>query len=90
MAGQNADIPLAHETVSRRHARLIVGPGEMHLEDLGSTNGTFVDGQRIDGSRTVTRDSAIRIARVVASVTPAHSPSTTARVKLPTSSWASA
>ena len=88
--GVNADITLAHETVSRRHARLIVGADEVRIEDLGSSNGTFVDGQRIADSRTVTRDSAIRIARVVASVTLAHAPSTTARVKLPTSSWASA
>jgi DNA-binding winged helix-turn-helix (wHTH) protein len=88
--GANADIPVAHETVSRRHARLIVAADEVRIEDLGSSNGTFVDGQRINSSRTVTRDSAIRIARVVASVTPAHAPSTTARVKLPTSSWASA
>jgi len=88
--GVNADIPLAHETVSRRHARLVVRADDVRIEDLGSSNGTFVDGQRITGSRMLTRESAIRIARVVASVTPAHPPSTTARVKLPTSSWASA
>jgi len=85
--GANADIRLAHETVSRRHARLTVGVSEIRIEDLGSSNGTFIDGQRIADSRTVTRDSTVRIARVEASVTPVHAPSKTARVKLPRSSW---
>lgn len=33
--------------VSRQHARLVVGSGALHLEDLGSVNGTFVNGHRI-------------------------------------------
>ncbi len=33
--------------VSRRHARLIYEKGSYSIEDLGSTNGTFVNGQRI-------------------------------------------
>jgi hypothetical protein len=35
--------------VSRRHARLTAQAGGYVLEDLGSTNGTFVDGQRLMG-----------------------------------------
>lgn len=34
--------------VSRRHARLSLAPGGLLLEDLGSTNGTFVNGARTD------------------------------------------
>jgi len=85
--GANADIQLVHETVSRRHARLIATPNEVTIEDLGSSNGTFVDAHRISSPRTLTRDSAIRIARVVASVTPLCTPLTTARVELPSASW---
>jgi pSer/pThr/pTyr-binding forkhead associated (FHA) protein len=35
--------------VSRRHARLSPQAGGYVLEDLGSTNGTFVNGQRLMG-----------------------------------------
>jgi hypothetical protein len=35
--------------ISRRHARLLAQPGGYVLEDLGSTNGTYVNGQRLMG-----------------------------------------
>jgi pSer/pThr/pTyr-binding forkhead associated (FHA) protein len=34
--------------LSRRHAHVFLKGGEPYIEDLGSTNGTFVDGRRID------------------------------------------
>ena len=37
--------------VSRRHARLVVGPDRTTLEDLGSTNGTLVDDVPVAGSQ---------------------------------------
>ena len=36
-------------TVSRRHARIVVTGGEAVIEDLGSRNGTSVQGQKIQG-----------------------------------------
>ena len=41
------DIALPDSEVSRRHARIVMEDGVYTLEDLGSTNGTFIDGQRI-------------------------------------------
>ncbi len=38
------DLPLAHSTVSRRHARLLFSGEHLQIEDLGSTNGTLVNG----------------------------------------------
>jgi hypothetical protein len=46
-------VPNASETVSRRHALLRIAGGQVVLEDLGSRHGTFVDGQRIEGPRTL-------------------------------------
>jgi pSer/pThr/pTyr-binding forkhead associated (FHA) protein len=39
--------------ISRRHARLTFQGGKHILEDLGSTNGTFVNGQRLAGPRVL-------------------------------------
>jgi hypothetical protein len=41
------DIILLEESVSRRHARLIVEGSECFLEDLGSANGSYVNGERL-------------------------------------------
>jgi transcriptional regulator with GAF, ATPase, and Fis domain len=40
------DLRVPHESMSRRHA-LLSGRGGWHLEDLGSSNGTFVDGVQL-------------------------------------------
>lgn len=50
---ENADILLSHNTVSRRHGKIIVQDGRALVQDLGSTNGTFVDGRRIEGDEQV-------------------------------------
>ena len=44
-----ADIMIEDMEVSREHARLVAQAGGFVIEDLGSTNGTFVDGQRLIG-----------------------------------------
>jgi len=43
------EIIITDAEVSRRHARLIAQAGGYVLEDTGSTNGTFVNGQRLMG-----------------------------------------
>ncbi|MER6446196.1 peptide-binding protein [Streptomyces venezuelae] len=44
---------LSHETVSRAHAELRLQAGAWVLRDLGSTNGTTVNGHRVTGSAVV-------------------------------------
>jgi pSer/pThr/pTyr-binding forkhead associated (FHA) protein len=40
-------VPISRDGVSRRHARIVVEGGEYVLEDLDSTNGTFLNGQQV-------------------------------------------
>lgn len=41
------DMVLVEEMVSRRHARIQLVGGAVNIDDLGSTNGTFVNGERV-------------------------------------------
>lgn len=45
--GEECELVIDAETVSRRHARITVHEGTASIDDLGSTNGTSVNGQRI-------------------------------------------
>ena len=45
--GVMSDIALYDPTISRRHAELTAGPDGVHVRDLGSSNGTSVNGGRI-------------------------------------------
>ena len=47
------EITINDAEISRRHARLTFQGGKYVLEDLGSTNGTFVNGQRLAGPRVL-------------------------------------
>ncbi len=42
------DMVLVEEMVSRKHARIALTDGVITIEDLGSTNGTFVNGEKVD------------------------------------------
>jgi hypothetical protein len=43
----SCQLVFADDTVSRRHAALVVRDGAWHVVDLGSSNGTFVNGRRV-------------------------------------------
>lgn len=55
------DFILEHPHVSRRHAHLIVDGGRVSLHDLGSGNGTFVNGQRLNRQVELTPGDCIDI-----------------------------
>lgn len=50
-----------HPSVSRRHARILVGDGKARLEDLGSKNGTYVGGKRVEKKALLSDGDEIRI-----------------------------
>ena len=58
--------------ISRRHARLVRGAsGELTVEDLGSSNGTFVNGERLNALRTLQVGDVVRMGKTVLHVTDA-------------------
>lgn len=44
----DCDIPVPAEEVSRNHARLKVTPDGVRVEDMGSANGTYINGKRVE------------------------------------------
>jgi len=59
------DIIINIAEVSRRHARLTKKTGGYIIEDLGSTNGTFVNGQRILGPHVLRPGEVIMLGDAV-------------------------
>ena len=61
------DMVLVEDMVSRRHAKITVSNGEIVLHDLGSTNGSFVNGEKIkratlnEGDRVLIGTSIIKV-----------------------------
>jgi DNA-binding NtrC family response regulator len=62
-AGEDADLILEDETVSRRHVELKLVPEGVEVIDLGSRNGTFYLGQRVQ-HMVLAPGSKIRLGRV--------------------------
>jgi two-component system, cell cycle response regulator len=46
--GQKAQIRLLDDGISREHAQVVVEGNKIYLQDLGSTNGTFCNGLKVD------------------------------------------
>jgi DNA-binding winged helix-turn-helix (wHTH) protein len=61
---QLAGIRIPSESVSRRHARLVVARRTATIEDLESKNGTYVRGKRIAGPTTLEDGDSIRLGSV--------------------------
>lgn len=57
--GSDCDIFLGDVTVSRHHARFTVEGDTLHVRDLRSTNGTYVNGSWMDGSALSAGDEII-------------------------------
>lgn len=68
-------------TVSRHHARIVVRGSEAVLEDLGSKNGTTVNGRAPDGSSPLRHGDAVLLGSVLFTVRIAASPGETATLR---------
>jgi len=54
-------VHLEDEKASRRHAEVRAAGGKVTVVDLGSTNGTYLNGERLTGPRVLTHGDEIRI-----------------------------
>jgi hypothetical protein len=68
---ESADLVLDDPGVSRRHARVVGDRHGVVVEDLGSSNGTYVNGRRISGPVELGAGDELRVGATVVGVRPA-------------------
>ena len=66
--GRKADLALAEATISRAHAAIGFDGRQFFVEDLGSTNGTLVNGASV-ARQSLKNDDEIQIGRLRIGVT---------------------
>lgn len=66
--GRHADITVADPGVSRRHAAIRPAGEALEVRDLGSANGTWVNGARLEASRRVVAGDVIKIGNTTIEV----------------------
>ncbi|MGZ5323159.1 MAG: FHA domain-containing protein [Solirubrobacterales bacterium] len=68
----SADVVLTDPGISRRHAAIRAAAGRISVADLGSSNGTYVNGDRIRGEAELAAGDEIQLGGIVLSVHPAR------------------
>ncbi len=63
--GNDAAIRLDDDYVSTRHARIAASGDQWYVEDLGSTNGTYLGTQRITQPTTIGLGAQVRIGKTI-------------------------
>ncbi len=63
--GNDAAIRLDDDYVSTRHARIAASGDQWFVEDLGSTNGTYIGTVRITQPTTITLGTQVRIGKTI-------------------------
>ena len=69
--GREGTLVVNDEFASARHARLWVARGRWYIEDLGSTNGTWLNGRRIHAAQLLKKGDKIGIGHTIMIVTSA-------------------
>jgi two-component system, NtrC family, sensor kinase len=62
---ESRQLPLTDNTVSRRHAELVPDGGNWVLKDLGSSNGSYVNGARVTNRHVLKLGDQIRVGRTL-------------------------
>ena len=62
---QDCTLPLQDQYASTQHARLVPRDGQWFVEDLGSTNGTYLDRAKVSGALPVPVGAPLRIGKTV-------------------------
>ncbi len=78
---QENDLVLPVPSVSKRHARLLIKDGRYVIMDLGSTNGTFINGKQINGPVVVRPNDIINIGEYEIVLISSASKPVTAEIK---------
>ena len=68
--GSDCQLVLEDDYVSTRHARVVDGPDGVYVEDLGSTNSTYVNNQRITNPTAIGFADVVRIGRTILRLEP--------------------
>ncbi|WP_313405910.1 FHA domain-containing protein [Aeromicrobium sp.] len=63
--GTDAAIRLDDDYVSTRHARFATNGEQWFVEDLGSTNGTYIGSQRITSPEPVAIGTSVRLGKTI-------------------------
>ena len=58
---RSVEVPLSDHAISRRHAELRLREGQWIIEDFHSSNGTYINGQRIDGPTVLKHADRVRV-----------------------------
>lgn len=67
---EDSTLVLTDDYASARHARIVPRNGDWFLEDLGSTNGTYLDRAKVTGPTPVPLGVPIRIGRTAFELRP--------------------
>jgi len=59
------DIVITDSKVSRKHLQISIDNGHFTLTDLGSTNGTYVNGIKIDGAAEIFAEDIVKIGNTI-------------------------
>lgn len=62
---EDAGLTIEDEQISRRHAVIRPGDGGVEIEDLGSTNGTYVNGVRIEAATRLAGGDTVKLGQSV-------------------------